>query len=132
MDEAGKIASPGAELKHSGGRVDARFAYHPREDIAIRRSDGIPLVPYVNVVTVGVLIVVENFAVSASHKPASILNHSNGIHLDEKLFSEKLFHDDQRTRWWMFAIDVAVPHVAKVLNIRRIGNIVVQFNDVVE
>jgi len=67
VDAAGKIACPGAELKHSGRRVDARFSYHPCEDIVIRRSDWIFFVPDVGIVAVRFVIVVENFAVSTSH-----------------------------------------------------------------
>jgi hypothetical protein len=67
MEEAGKIAGSGAELKHSGRRVDARLAYHPGKDIVIRRSDGIFFVPYVGIVAVRVIIVVENWPVNTSH-----------------------------------------------------------------
>jgi hypothetical protein len=67
VDAAGKIACPGAELKHSGRRVDARFSYHPCEDIGIRRSDWILFVPDVGIIAVRFVIVVENFGVSTWH-----------------------------------------------------------------
>jgi hypothetical protein len=67
IDEPGKIAGSGTELKHSGRRVDARFSYHPREDIVIGRSNGVTLVPYVGVIAIRLVIVIENFAVSTSH-----------------------------------------------------------------
>jgi hypothetical protein len=59
MNEAGKIAGPGAELKNSGRRVDARLPDHPSKDIVIGRSDGISFVPNVVIVSVRLVIVVE-------------------------------------------------------------------------
>lgn len=44
-----------------------RFFYHPGEDALIGGSNWIVLIAYIGVIIAGVLVVIENFAVSASH-----------------------------------------------------------------
>ena len=65
--QSGEIPGTGAKFKYSRRTTNTRFSYHPRRDILIRRSNGVALVPYVDIITGSVLIVVENSAVSTLH-----------------------------------------------------------------
>src|SRR5207253_5185191 len=60
--QSGEIPGTGAKFKYSRRTTNTRFSYHPRKDILIRRSNGVALVPYVDIITGSVLIVVENSA----------------------------------------------------------------------
>ena len=56
-----------AAMPHRGDKSLLLPAQRHHEDIAIGRSNGVTLVPYVGVIAIRLVIVIENFAVSTSH-----------------------------------------------------------------
>src|SRR5262245_12358591 len=62
----------------------------------------------------------------------SIIDYRDGLDFDHKLFADELFHHDQRARGRILRVDVTVPRVTQGLQIRRVSEVVIEFDHVFE
>src|SRR5262245_32125738 len=64
--------------------------------------------------------------------PYSFADHRDGLDFDQVLFADELFHYDQRAGGRVFRVDVTVPRITQRLQIRRVGQVVVELDHVFE